>query len=230
MQTEGRGRRGREWESPAGCNLYFSLLLRPTVAKDKASMLTLLMAYAVYKAVDMCLKEETSSKDASGADLSVAPCGIKWPNDVVVNGKKVCGILTEMQIEGNGDYYVIIGVGINVGKQEFPPELADKATSLADVCPKEILRIPLLADILKNFEEEYEGFCRAQNLEAFREKYNQCLVNRNRQVCVLDPKGEYRGTALGINDSGELLVEREGDTVETVYAGEVSVRGIYGYV
>ena len=219
-QTAGKGRRGRAWESPAGANIYFSLLLRPTFAPDKASMLTLLIAYGVKCGIERQLVSDASQ------------CGIKWPNDVVIDGKKVCGILTEMYLEGNSIDHVIVGVGVNVGKQNFAPELVDKATSLESECGQVFDRSRLLADILEVFEEEYESFA-AENaiadLKFFKEKYNACLVNRDREVCVLDPKGEYRGIARGINDTGELLVELQDGSLKEVYAGEVSVRGIYGY-
>lgn len=219
-QTAGKGRRGRAWESPSGTNIYFSLLLRPTFAPDKASMLTLLIAYAVKCGIERQM-------------VSHAPqCGIKWPNDVVIDGKKVCGILTEMYLEGNSIDHVIVGVGVNVGKQNFAPELVDKATSLEDACGQVFDRSRLLADILEVFEEEYESFAAQDaisDLKFFKGKYNASLVNRNREVCVLDPKGEYRGIARGINDTGELLVELKDGSLKEVYAGEVSVRGIYGY-
>lgn len=220
-QTAGKGRRGRVWESPAGANIYFSLLLRPTFAPDKASMLTLLIAYGVKCGIERQLSASNSGQ-----------CGIKWPNDVVIDGKKVCGILTEMYLEGNSIDHVIVGVGVNVGKQNFAPELVDKATSLEDACGQVFDRSRLLADILEVFEEEYESFAAEDaiaDLKFFKEKYNACLVNRDREVCVLDPKGEYRGIARGINDTGELLVELQDGSLKEVYAGEVSVRGIYGY-
>lgn len=225
-QTAGKGRRGRAWESPAGTNLYFSLLLRPKFTPDKASMLTLLMAYAVREALE---RQMTAVK-------SPLHCAIKWPNDIVLNGKKICGILTEMHLAGTSIHHVVIGVGINVGKQDFAPELGDKATSLEVECGQVFDRSQLLAGILQIFEKEYETFAAqgatagTQSLAAWKDRYNACLVNKDREVCVLDPKGEYRGVARGINDTGELLVELADGTVTEVYAGEVSVRGIYGYV
>ena len=240
-QTAGRGRRGRSWESPAGANVYFTLLLKPVVTPEAASKLTLLMAYAVKCAVE-----------------KYVPCAIKWPNDIVVDGKKVCGILTELRLEGTAIHHVVIGVGINVGKQAFAAELTDKATSIAEVCEDAaISRSQLIADILKVFEEEYKSFVKAYEIQqaeaavgngsiyggnqdvkcgrkpdltGFVAKYNASLVNKDKEVCVLDPKGEYRGIARGINDQGELLVELADGTVHAVYAGEVSVRGVYGYV
>ncbi len=213
-QTAGRGRRGRSWSSPAGVNVYFTLILKPDFRPEKAAMITLVMALAVTGGIF-----RTCGLEA----------GIKWPNDVVVNGRKVCGILTEMSVEQGRIRYVAAGVGVNVGLQEFPPEIASTASCLEAECKGPVSRTALVANILKAFEGYYESFCRELSLSGIREQYNRCLVNRGRVVRVLDPKGEYQGTARGINERGELLVEREDGSITEVYAGEVSVRGIYGY-
>lgn len=214
MQTAGRGRRGRAWESPAGENLYFSLLLRPQFTADKASMLTLVMAMAVAEAVK-----------SYGA-----PAGIKWPNDIVLNGKKLCGILTEMHLETDGAYYVIVGVGVNVKQKEFAPEIADMATGIEKELNMEVDREELLERILKGFDKFYREFTLCRDFSLLRPLYDDILINRGNHVKVLDPKGEFTGIARGINEQGELLVEKENGEVMTVYAGEVSVRGIYGYI
>lgn len=214
-QTAGRGRRGREWKSPGGTNLYFTLMLKPDFAPDKASMLTLVMAHAVAEAVSR--------------SVPVRP-GIKWPNDIVMDGKKVCGILTEMELKESRIASVVIGVGINVHRQAFPTELKDRAASLEQFGTLEISRGALLADIMEVFEADYEAFCREESLAALRTSYESFLVNKDREVCVLDPRGEFRGIARGITDAGELLVELADKSTVSVYAGEVSVRGIYGYV
>lgn len=212
QQSAGRGRRGRGWNSPAGTNLYFTLLLRPEIKPEKASMLTLVMALAVARAI---------GKDA----------GIKWPNDIVLDGRKACGILTELSLsveQGNIDY-LVIGVGINVAKQEFPEELQGHAIALEEIFPQ-VSRSELLNAILTAFEEAYGHFIERGDLSALKEDYNALLVNLGRQVRVLDPKGEYDGIARGIRDTGELIVELSTGELRDVYAGEVSVRGIYGYV
>ena len=214
-QTAGKGRSGRQWDSPAGENLYFTLILYPRFPAGKASMLTLVMALAVSKALG----------EATGVNA-----GIKWPNDIVVDGRKVVGILTQMQAQAGKIAYVIIGVGINVARREFTGELAGKATSLENELGKKVSRETLLAGVLEHFELLYERFCQRTSLRELRPAYESRLVNRGRQVRVLDPAGEFTGTALGINDTGELLVETEDGAVQTVYAGEVSVRGVYGYV
>lgn len=216
MQTLGRGRRGREWKSPAGTNIYFTLLLKPQMSPDKASMLTLVMAMAVAKGIGRYVDE----------------AGIKWPNDIVVDGRKACGILTEMSlsVESASIQYVVVGVGINVGKQEFSPELQQTAISLEEACGKKVPRSMLLGDILECFEKYYDLFLQSGDLSLLQEEYNTLLVNVGRRVRVLDPKGEFEGEAEGITKTGELLVKTEDGTVQEVYAGEVSVRGIYGYV
>lgn len=237
MQTAGRGRRGRTWESPAGANIYFSLVLKPDFSPDKASMLTLVMALAVARGMEKVTagisNGRVDSAETTGIDGKTATVPIpeiKWPNDIVMNGRKVCGILTEMSVQQGRIQHVIIGVGINVHKQEFAPELVDKATALDAECGQELSRSELIAETAKAFEEYYAVFERDGSLAGLRTIYNQKLVNRGREVRVLDPRGEYTGIATGINDAGELCVTLPDGSMAQVYAGEVSVRGIYGYV
>ena len=232
MQTAGRGRSGRTWNSPAGTNLYFSLILRPEYEIAKASMMTLVMALAVAGGMEAVCRK---SYAGVASDAGIPEISIKWPNDIVINGKKVCGILTELCVEQGRIKYAVIGVGVNVGRQEFPPELADTATSVECELTEKKLQLnmsrdDLLNHILKAFEEKYEAFCRGDDFSELMEEYNGLLVNCGREVRVLDPKGEYTGLCKGINEKGELLVELPDGRVEAVYAGEVSVRGIYGYV
>ncbi len=214
-QTGGRGRRGRTWESPVGKNLYFSLLLRPDIPTEKVSMLTLVMAHSVAKAIERI------------ADIKV---GIKWPNDILIHGKKVCGILTEMKMDGSRIDHVVIGVGVNVHSQKFDGELADKASSLEEACKASVDRGTLLKYIMQAFEEDYEAFAACGDLVPFMEYYHSRLLNRNAQVRVLDPQSPFEGTAGGITPMGELIVEKADGQTCLVYAGEVSVRGLQGYV
>ena len=215
QQTAGRGRRGRGWESPAGSSIYMSLLLRPEFLPNKAPMLTIVMAYSVATA----LREQT------GLDFR-----IKWPNDIVLNGKKVVGILTEMSTEIEYINHVVIGVGINVNTEAFPEEICATATSIRRESGKTWRRAELIAAILRQFEVQYERFVKEEDLAYLREAYDAILVNCNREVRIRGEKDGYRAVALGIDDQGELLVRKEDWTVTSVYAGEVSVRGIYGYV
>ena len=215
MQTAGRGRRGRSWISPSGTNIYFTILLRPDFTPDKASMLTLVMAHSVARAV----RGETGLN-----------AGIKWPNDIVVGGRKICGILTELSVEAEAIKNVVIGVGVNVHEQDFSSDLSDKATFLDRECGSRVSRSRLLSAIMGAFEEDYETFVSKGSLASLRNSYSEMLINRDREVCVLDPAGEYRGIARGITDTGELLVQISDGSTREVFAGEVSVRGIYGYV
>lgn len=214
-QTAGRGRRGRSWQSPPGANIYFTILLRPRFGPEQASMLTLVMAHSVAAAIYR---------------LTGLDAGIKWPNDVLLDGKKVCGILTEMSVEREYIHYVVCGVGINVAPQEFPEDIREHATSVEMIYGKAISRGELLQYVMEELERDYDAFVAAGDLTPLLESYNSRLVNRSRRVRVMDPKGEWEGTAGGINERGELLVENDAGVVTVVYAGEVSVRGIYGYV
>ena len=214
-QTKGRGSRGRSWESPAGESIYMTLLLRPEFSPASASMLTLVMGLSAVQGMEQ----------VTGAALQ-----IKWPNDVVLNGKKVVGILTEMSAQVDYIEHLVIGVGVNVNGKEFPQELQDKATSLAAQLGKEFCRAGLAAAILEAFERNYEIFCRTEDLSGLKEEYQRVLANAGKQVRVLDPASPYSGLALGIDERGQLLVRREDGTLERVYAGEVSVRGLYSYV
>lgn len=216
QQTGGKGRRGRSWSSPPGESVYMSIGLRPEFSPDHASMLTLVMALAVTSA----LEQTCGVKDA----------WIKWPNDIVIGGRKVCGILTEMHLEGERIDYVVIGVGVNVNSREFLPELTQMATSLWIECGQIYECDCITEAILKSFEQYYEKFVETCDMSAIMGEYVEKMINVGRKVRVLDPQGEYAATARGINEKGELLVEREDGTIEAVYAGEVSVRGIYGYV
>ncbi len=237
VQTAGRGRMGRPWSSPAGSGIWMSLLLRPSLAPIQASGLTLVMALAIREAI---------------VTLTGAECRIKWPNDIVADGKKVCGILTEMSAEPDRINHVVIGVGINVTDDSFPEEIRDRAISIWQVCGQKIQRAELVAEILKTFERFYEHGQKIQRAELVAEilktferfyeqylqsgdmstlldAYNAALINCGQTVRVLDPKGEYEAVARGIIPSGALIVEKDGQTREII-SGEVSVRGVYGYV
>lgn len=215
MQTAGKGRRGRSWESPAGTNIYMSMLLRPTVEVAKAPMLTLVMAYSIAKVL--------KSRGYEGVQ-------IKWPNDLVIAGKKVCGILTEMELRGYEIGHVVVGVGINANTTSFPEELRDKATSLYLEGKEVVERRGLIEEIVTVFTEDYQKFLSAEDLTFLKDEYNGMLVNCGNVVRVLEPGNEYEAAALGINEKGELLVRKADGSEEAVFAGEVSVRGVYGYV
>lgn len=215
MQMAGKGRRGRVWKSPSGSSIYMTILLYPDIPPVKAPQLTLIMAIAVAEGI----------REVTGLETK-----IKWPNDIVVNGKKICGILTEMSTEIDYINHVVIGIGINVNMESFPEDIAKTATSLRIEAGKEFRRFELIAAIMEHFEKAYEAVCKAGSLEPIMEDYNRLLVNCGRRVRVLEPEHEYDALALGIDKTGELQVECEDGSRKSVFAGEVSVRGIYGYV
>ena len=218
-QTAGRGRRGRSWDSPSGSSIYMSLLLRPKIEPDQAPMLTLVMALSVAEGIMDC-----------GDSCGNPDVKIKWPNDIVYQGKKLCGILTEMSADMDQIHYVIVGIGINVQMTDFPKEIQNTATSLKLVTGKTLLRNELLAKVLEEFEVLYEQFVSAESLKNLKAEYESRLANKDNRVNVLAPSGAWQGICLGIKEDGALLVQREDGKVEEVIAGEVSVRGIYGYV
>ena len=214
-QTQGKGRSGRIWRTPPKTAIAMTLVLRPKLPPDKISMVTLVMGLAVARAC---------------RELYHLEAGIKWPNDVVINGKKLCGILTELSMELTAINYIVIGVGINVNIKEFPEEIGGIATSLALELGHETNRAQLIAACMQYFEEYYEKFLESGDLSLLMQQYNELLLNRDQKVRVLEPGGEYTGTALGIDRYGQLLVCREDGSETRICGGEVSVRGIYGYV
>lgn len=213
-QESGKGRRGRNWASPEGNGIFMTLILKPEINPNNASMLTLVAALAVSKAITKCTGR---------------PAGIKWPNDIVMNGKKVCGILTEMSAQFDYVNHIVIGIGINVHNESFPEELSHMATSLYLESKEHFNRAALIEEILEQFEDYYAVYLKTEDLSGLVKEYDNSLVNRNQQVKVLDPKEPFEGKAMGITPRGELIVDTW-ESRKLVYAGEVSVRGIYGYV
>ncbi len=215
LQTAGKGRKGREWSNPAGVNIAMSFLLKPDFSPDTASMLTLLMALSCAKAI----------KNVAGLES-----GIKWPNDIVHRGKKLVGILTEMSIDEDEIGYVVVGTGINVNGTEFPGDIKDTATSLFIETGHPVSRSALTAECALQFEKYYGIFKKDLDLRSLKDEYNALCVNCGKRVKVLDPAGSYEGTARGINGNGKLIVNRDNGSVTEIGSGEVSVRGVYGYV
>ncbi len=249
-QDSGRGRFERKWIVPPGTSVMMTILLRPDLAPDRASMLTLVMGLSAAQAVQKM----------------GFPASIKWPNDVVLSKKKICGILTEMRIcpEQNQKIdYVEIGIGINVNLAEFPEELKEKATSLmleaaasgaaamdpaetslsdsaaasasdpsasrASFKRTEFDRNLVIGLVMEAFEKNYERFEKTQDLRLLKEEYERLLANRGEEVRVLE-NTPWEGRCLGISTTGELLVQKKDGTIREVRSGEVSVRGLYSYV
>lgn len=213
-QTAGKGRRGRVWQSPKGTTISMSLCLEPELPTEKVAGLTLVMALAVAEGI----------KEMTGADPK-----IKWPNDIVLNGKKICGILTELCFK-EGGYAVIIGAGINVNTEVFPEELRDLASSLKIETGMEVSREKLIASVMNHFEKFYRQYLQTEDFSLLKDRYETMLANMGREVRVLDPQNPFTGVAKGINSAGNLLVVCEDGEEKCIYSGEVSVRGLYGYV
>ncbi len=212
-QTAGRGRRGRNWFSPEG-NCYFSVLLRPDIQAVNASQITLVVAMALVKTIEKI----------SGLNPQ-----IKWPNDIVLDGKKLCGILTESSVGEDGLKYVVVGVGVNANQTDFDDEIKSMATSLVMQNGQAVDCSQLIGTFLNCFEVLLEKFLKTQDMSVLMEDYNKLLVNRDKEVRLLGER-ESVGVAIGINEKGELLVQMEDKTIQSVVSGEVSVRGLYGYV
>ncbi len=210
-QTAGRGRRGKVWESPLGTGIWMSLVLRPQIMPVEASVLTLLCGLATAEAIE--------------AETGLS-AGIKWPNDILINGKKAVGILTEMDCEMSEVHFVIPGIGINVNTASFPPEIAEIATSLYLECGKTVSRRRLVHRVLERLEEHYETFLRTGSFAAMLEDYRKHCITLGKEVHVLG-REPFFAEALDITPEGELLVRRaDNGKEEVVFSGEVSIRGV----
>ena len=277
-QDAGRGSNGRGWETPAGSNIAMSLVVRPKVGPERISMLTLVMGLSVAEGIELALSEThgdqggmdaadagKQEKDCIGMSADNA-CRIKWPNDVVIGGKKVCGILTELHMAPGGAIEdAIVGVGINVNMVDFPEDIKGVAGSLLTQTGKRVDRSLVVARVMERFEENYGEFEKTFDLSLLKAQYEKRLINKDHRVMILDPhkagavdssqavdekfeglekasgesgvdderqpgSGDALGVAVGITDLGALLVKMDDGAVGEVMAGEVSVRGIYGYV
>ncbi|WP_312575745.1 biotin--[acetyl-CoA-carboxylase] ligase, partial [Clostridium sp.] len=215
-QTSGRGRLGRSWVSPKSSGIWMSIILKPNISPMMASRVTLIGAAAVHKAL------EEINIDAK----------IKWPNDIVLNNKKLCGILTEMSGEMDKLNYIVMGIGLNVNldEEDFSDELKNMATSLKIEKNEHINRKELFGKILNNFEILYDEFKNHGNIAS---TVNICRKNSlllGKEVRVINGMKTVTVKALDLDEDGELLVEYEDKSKGKIISGEVSVRGLYGYV
>ena len=216
-QTGGRGRRGRSFVSPPGKGLYLSAALRPECPLSEVPALT------AWSAVAVC--------DAIEAVCGVRP-GIKWPNDVILNGRKLCGILTELELEAETAAlrYVVVGIGVNVSQTEadFGPEVAPVAISLAQALGKAPRRAEVARALLDSLDRLYTGF--PQERVQWLERYRADCFTVGQPIRVLFAAGEREGTALGVEEDFSLRVAWKDGGEEVISSGEVSVRGLLGYV
>ncbi len=210
MQTAGKGRLTRKFESPFAKGIYFSLILRPTCTPMDAAKFTLLAAVGVCRGIRR---------------MGLPTCGIKWPNDILVNGKKLVGILTEMSASMEKIDYIVIGVGINTGMkaEEFPVIFRDKATSFL-MEGVDVSRKNLLATILYELEEEYK-VVKEKGFEAVLHDWENLSVTIGQEVNVVFNDDSFTGKAVGIDHDGCLLVDT-GEETRRVIAGDVSIRPV----
>ena len=203
-QTAGRGRRGHTWQSPPGAGLYFSWLCRPALDASTLSLVTLAAGVGVHRGV----------KHATGVSTD-----LKWPNDVVIRGRKIAGILAEGCALGSANQAVIVGVGINLRRAAYPPDVAVRATSLEAELGREVDRGQLLAAVLTDLAEAVGALDRDRDgiLRAWREAAPGAVGTA---VEWTDPNGKRQGTAAGIDERGALLI-RTADSLERVVAGEI---------
>lgn len=211
LQTAGRGRRGRAWQAPAESGVWMSLLLRPNIPPTQASVLTLLAGIALTEAI----------QDVTGLQV-----GIKWPNDILLNGKKLVGILTEMDCDMETIHSVTVGMGINVNTKDFPEELEGIATSLYLESGREYDRAELVGRAMERFEALYEAFLeQGGSFAPFQERYRRKCLNIGKEVRVIG-RETYLAEVLDITPEGELIVKRKDNGAEeVVFSGEVSIRG-----
>ncbi len=210
-QTGGKGRLGRVWSSPAGTGVWMTLLLRPQLAPKEATQLTLIAGLSVCQAI----------RRLTGCDAM-----IKWPNDVVIGRKKVCGILTELAADMERIHYVLVGIGINANLPEFQGELQKKATSLLLETGHKINRAALIQAVLEEFETYYDRFLTDLTAD-FITPYEALCVSLNRRVSVIRGGREITGQSIGLNQEGELLIRTDSGDILEIGSGEVTVQGIY---
>ena len=216
-QTGGRGRLGRTFQSPKGKGLYLSVLLRPKLPPQEVADFTAWAAVAVCDAVE---------------EVCAVRPGIKWTNDVVLKGKKLAGILTELGLESetNALQYLVVGIGINVNQtpEDFSPEVREMASSLRSMLGRPVRRAELAAAVLRALDGAYRDF--PQDRETCLEKYRAGCVTVGRQVQLVTPVSRQEARALAVDDRFRLIVELPDGTRKALSAGEVSVRGMYGYL
>lgn len=216
-QTAGRGRMERTFQSPTGKGIYLSALLRPDLPPERLLPVTALAGVAVCDAVERV--------------CGVRP-GLKWPNDMVLNGKKLCGILTEMGLDAERRPWLVVGIGINVSQtaEDFSPEVASIATSLAAELRKEVSRPALAAALIEALDRLYAALM-SGDLSVYLRAYRRACVNIGKTVQLIHADGSRElAEAVDVDDAFGLTVCTAGGERRTVRSGEVSVRGLYGYI
>tara|TARA_Y100001934_G_scaffold189847_1_gene223798 strand:- start:5525 stop:6499 length:975 start_codon:yes stop_codon:yes gene_type:complete len=208
-QTRGRGRMGRRWVSPAKKGLWFSILLRPNLRTESATQITVSTATALARAISSVIDRKVE---------------IKWPNDLLIDGKKIAGILTEMSAELDGIKYLVVGIGVdvNLSASELPPELLGIATSLRMVAGKKIDRPALAARMLEELDHDYSRIVAGQFRELAEEWENQCVtLGKNVSISIGDQRISGRAESLDVD--GSLMVRTSHGRLERIIGGDVVV-------
>ncbi|WP_409288927.1 biotin--[acetyl-CoA-carboxylase] ligase [Peribacillus sp. SCS-37] len=208
-QTAGKGRLLRSWHSARGTGIWMSLILRPNIPMQDAPQLTLLAAAAIVQAFE------------EAANLSPS---IKWPNDILINGKKVTGILTEMQAEADRIHSVIIGIGINVNQelQDFPEEIRGTATSLAIQAGEPISRTEVIQTFLRKFENLYELYIK-EGFKPIKLLWESYAISLGCEIKATTLSGVLFGKAVGITDEGVLLLQEENGQIHRIYSADIEL-------
>ena len=211
-QTAGKGRMGRVWQSEEGAGIYMSLALLPYMEIEKVMQITLISALAVREAI--CCFCDVSTQ-------------IKWPNDIVFECKKVCGILTEATVEKGIAKKVIAGIGVNVNNSDFADDISQIATSLKLITGKNSDREELINCIIDKFEVYYK-MLKDQRLDEIIDEYKKHCANIGKKVTFVYKNENVQATATDLTPMGELVAQKDDGTTIIVNSGEVSVKGIYG--
>jgi BirA family biotin operon repressor/biotin-[acetyl-CoA-carboxylase] ligase len=214
-QTAGRGSGNRSWLSPPQTGIWLSCVLTPSFHPRRVREAGILAAYSAAGT----LREKYA-----------APVMLKWPNDIILGGKKIGGLLSEACAAGNKISWLVIGLGLNVNTRRFPPELQDTATSLFLECRRRFDRAQLIADYLERLEKEYDRYLSEGSLEHIVSGCDALLIHRARHIRLLNRTEETIVFSEGINRFGELRVREPGGNIRTIGIGEVSVRGLKGYI
>ncbi|MFO7154353.1 MAG: biotin--[acetyl-CoA-carboxylase] ligase [Caldicoprobacter oshimai] len=216
-QVQGRGRLGRSWVSPPGKGIWMSVILRPRLSSQQVPRITIMTAVAVANAL----------KRSAQIDV-----GIKWPNDVVCGGKKLCGILTEVHAEPEVIHYAVVGIGLNVNLsfEDLPEDIRDIATSLRIEKGKEFNRADIIKSILQEMEKGYLQGLRDDGFAGLLKEYERRSVILGKRIRVIGVDGQFSGYAQGFGLDGSLMLRLDDGRVERILAGDVSLRGENGYV
>lgn len=212
-QTKGKGRLGRQWHSKANEGIWMSIILKPNISPYQAPFITLIAGASIVKALN---------------NLGVKTL-IKWPNDVIINGKKVCGILTELSAEIERVNHIILGIGMNVKTMEFSPEISEIATSLYREGYK-ISRVEMIRNIIFEFEKLYLDYVENGSKEKTLKICRQYSAVLDKDVYAIKGGERELVRCIEINDEGNLIVKKENGDVKEIMSGEISIRGVKGYV